>query len=189
VSKTTTELKSSLPSGFDSSVWALSGSVNAGHPYLQWQTGAAPSTTAVTLPGTVPDTALLSGQLNELSAQILNQKPNSFSLEIDTTTAGSTPSSAPAKASIWQAIPVANADAISAVKSDERIKAALTDIEVEALTLFLSGGSSYVSQKVGDIYGLWVLFNSSQPASWYVRNNASVGRIFCSDIRLCDTNL
>jgi filamentous hemagglutinin family protein len=53
VSKTTTELKSSLPSGFDSSVWALSGSVNAGYPYLQWQTATAPSTITTTLPSAV----------------------------------------------------------------------------------------------------------------------------------------
>ena len=38
---TTAQLKSGLPSGFDSSIWAISANVNSGYPCLQWQAGCS----------------------------------------------------------------------------------------------------------------------------------------------------
>lgn len=54
---TTAQLKSGLPTGFDSSVWAIGADVNNGYPYLQWQIVSAPELTPTPEPIPTPEPA------------------------------------------------------------------------------------------------------------------------------------
>jgi hypothetical protein len=90
--KSTADLKSTLPTGFSSSDWAISASVNSGYPYLQWQTASAPTTPTTTLTGAAPTVTQTQTTLSpDLTAQFFNQNNSSLLLKIDTRVSGSTP--------------------------------------------------------------------------------------------------
>ena len=84
IGKTTGDLKSGLPTGFDASVWALNGSVNAGYPYLQWQTATAPFTSTTTFTGAVPTAGTLTPSLPADFTDIFGSgQVNTFKYEIN----------------------------------------------------------------------------------------------------------
>ena len=59
--RTTAQLKSGLPDGFDSTVWATSSNVNSGYPYLQWQGEGPPPITIPTIISVSPGSGSSSG--------------------------------------------------------------------------------------------------------------------------------
>ncbi len=84
IPRTTVELKSALPSGFDPSVWAISASVNSGYPYLQWQ---FPTTATPPITQTQPSIdQLLAATLASLSNQPANGVNNQNTQPQSTTT-------------------------------------------------------------------------------------------------------
>lgn len=77
---TTAQLKSGLPVGFDSSVWAISADVNSGYPYLQWQGVSAPEPTPEPEPTPAPEprapTTVAQIKAIEQSSNVRPESPN-----------------------------------------------------------------------------------------------------------------
>ncbi len=93
--QTTAQFKSGLPSGFDSTVWGISATINNGYPYLLWQVASTspvstttfvPTQTSPTPTTISPGTgAVLNQNLNNAATFGKNIVPTTF----DTTVAGS----------------------------------------------------------------------------------------------------
>lgn len=98
VGLSTSQLKASLPTGFDPAVWAISPSVNSGYPYLKWQTEVS---TATTLTGAAPTTLATQPTLPTGFTDIFGVGQTvSFLPAFDTRMAGSTVSALPVGISI-----------------------------------------------------------------------------------------